>query len=356
MKLIHCADVHLDSPMESNLNTDRARERKLELRETFTRLVREAERVGAEAFLIAGDLFDSERVTKSTATYVLDLIRSTPAVRFFYLAGNHDKGSVLRSESELPENLYTFDDGWTSYSLGENVVLTGSERPNPDTLSLDSASINLLILHGQERGGKGKGQDAETIYFGKYKKRGIDYMALGHIHEYRTAQIDPRCVACYSGCLEGRGFDECGEKGYVLIEIENGKLSHTFVPFARRRLHELRCDISEAYTALEMERCVTQAIDGIDRGDMVKVILTGKVSPDAQKDTEHLRRVLSERFYFAKLKDESGILIRYEDYRNDISLKGEFVRRVMASNLKEPEKERVITCGLRVLAGEEVGL
>ena len=49
------------------------------------------------------------------------------------------------------------------------------------------------------------------------------------------------------------------------------------------------------------------------------------------------------------------LLIHPEEYANDISLKGEFVRRVTASNLKEAEKERVIACGFRALTGEEIG-
>ena len=74
------------------------------------------------------------------------------------------------------------------------------------------------------------------------------------------------------------------------------------------------------------------------------------------KDVEHLRQVLADRFYFAKIYDESRILIRPEDYLNDVSLKGEFVRRVLASDLSDTEKERVIACGFRALTGEEIGL
>ena len=69
-----------------------------------------------------------------------------------------------------------------------------------------------------------------------------------------------------------------------------------------------------------------------------------------------LLAVLSERFYFAKIKDETTLSIRPEDYRNDVSLKGEFVRRVMASGLRDEEKKRVLACGFRALSGEELGI
>ena len=44
------------------------------------------------------------------------------------------------------------------------------------------------------------------------------------------------------------------------------------------------------------------------------------------------------------------------DYAHDVSLKGAFVRRVLASDLPEEEKERAISLGLQALRGEEVVL
>ena len=78
MKLIHCADLHLDSPMESNLPAAKARERRNEILATFSDLIERADQNGASAVLIAGDLFDSDRTTRKTEQYVLDLIASHP--------------------------------------------------------------------------------------------------------------------------------------------------------------------------------------------------------------------------------------------------------------------------------------
>ena len=356
MKLIHCADLHLDSPMEANLSAEKARERKGELLSTFKKLVRLAADGGVEAILISGDLFDSDHITKRTQRYVLELIAAHPQLCFFYLSGNHDRGNALRNALDKPQNLYTFDNGWRSYAFGE-VVITGSESPDPDTLSLNADALNIVMMHGQERAGTGKrvaGED--VIHFGKLKGKGIDYLALGHLHDYRTASIDSRCIACYSGCLEGRGFDECGQKGYVLLEITGGRISHRFVPIARRTLHTVSCDISGFSSQLELENRVLAAVDAIPATDLVKVELIGSCPAETQKDVEHLTGVLAERFYFAKIADKSRLLLCPEDYANDVSLKGEFVRRVMASSLKDEEKERIIACGFRALMGEEVGL
>lgn len=353
MKLIHCADLHLDSPMEANLSAEKAKERKAEILATFSKMVRLAAEGGVAAILIAGDLFDSDHITKRTERYVLDLMASYPELAFFYLAGNHDKGNALRHAENKPENLYTFDDGWSSYRFGD-VTITGSERPDPDTLMLEEGDLNIVLMHGQERSGKAApGENA--IRFSHLKNKHIDYLALGHLHDYRTASLDARALACYSGCLEGRGFDECGQKGYVLLETAGKGITHTFVPMARRTLHTVSCDISGFATQVELEKRVTDAVAHIPSSDLVKVELVGSCPVEQMKDTGHLTSVLTDAFYFAKLNDKSRLLIDPESYRNDVSLKGEFVRRVMASNLKDEEKERVIACGFRALSGEEVG-
>lgn len=354
MKLIHCADLHLDSPLEANLPPEKVRQRRAELLGTFAKLVRLADEGGVSAILIAGDLFDSDHITKKTEKYVMDLIASHPNLYFFYLAGNHDRGNRFSNAEDKPQNLCTFGDGWQSYQFGE-VTITGSERPDPDTLNLKEDAVNIVMMHGQERAGRGAAGE-DVIRFAKLKNKNVDYLALGHLHDYRTATIDARCTACYSGCPEGRGFDECGQKGYVLLEIENGRVLHSFVPMSRRVLHSVECDVTGISSQLELEEHVLAAVEAIPTADLVKVVLAGQCPAEAEKDLAHLTDVLSERFYFAKIYDHTRLLIQPESYRNDVSLKGEFVRRVMASGLSEAEKERVIACGFRALMGEEVGL
>ena len=122
MKIIHCSDLHLDSAMGSNLSPEKAKMRNAELCATFARLVRFAVREQVEAVLIAGDLFDSERVSMRTADFVIEQIRGANSVTFFYIRGNHDESRDAFGEIELPENLITFDSEWKSYRCGDAVV------------------------------------------------------------------------------------------------------------------------------------------------------------------------------------------------------------------------------------------
>ena len=88
MKLIHCADLHLDSPLEANLPPEKVRGRRAELLNTFAKLVRLADEGGVSAILIAGDLFDEARISQRTAASVLDSIAEAREITFYYLPGN----------------------------------------------------------------------------------------------------------------------------------------------------------------------------------------------------------------------------------------------------------------------------
>ena len=61
-----------------------------------------------------------------------------------------------------------------------------------------------------------------------------------------------------------------------------------------------------------------------------------------------------EKFYFVKIKDESILEVTLKDVENDISLRGEFIRKVLSSTLKDEEKEQTILVGLKSLFGEDL--
>ena len=55
MKLIHCADIHLDSALATSLTRQEARRRNDELLETFIKMMDYAQREKVRAVLVAGD-------------------------------------------------------------------------------------------------------------------------------------------------------------------------------------------------------------------------------------------------------------------------------------------------------------
>lgn len=353
MTFLHCGDIHLDSGMERNLTAAQARERNAEICATFARMATYAAEQAVTAVIIAGDLFDAPRVTARIADFVLDTVRATPGVDFLYLRGNHDLFGF--EGQDLPENLKTFGPEWTYYRYG-NVTVAGMNLEREkweacyEELDLPEETVNIVTLHGQISTQPGE----ELIALPKLRNKNVDYLALGHIHSYRTGVLDDRGAWSYCGCLEGRGFDELGPKGFVLLHVEGNRVKQEFVPFARRILEEVQVDISGLTSVSRILAAAQDALRETDAGSLVKLTLTGSYTLETRKDLHFLQKMLEGRFYLLKVKDESRLQIEEETYARDISLKGEFIRLVMASDRSDEEKERIICYGIRALSGEEV--
>ena len=71
---------------------------------------------------------------------------------------------------------------------------------------------------------------------------------------------------------------------------------------------------------------------------MVEFILTGAADPSARIAKKYLYNLVESDFFFVKIKDETKLILDPKDYENDISLKGEFIRLVMASDAGEADK------------------
>ena len=351
MKIIHTADMHLGSPLNSKLTGAKVRERSRELTDTFRRTVDFATRVGAKAVIIAGDLFDSERVPSRIYDEVTRII-SGSGMSFFYLPGNHEGDSFAASGRELPRNLYTFGRDWTYYELGD-VVIGGRSFCTADTFKTYMAhptKKNIAVLHGELRD---RCASPDVIGLKDAEGVGVDYLALGHYHGYRCESIDRRASAVYSGSPEGRGFDECGEHGLVVIDTDADGVTHRFVPLAVRRLHIVCSDVSGLEGHSDIDLAAERALDGIGERDMVRLELIGRRRIGLNCDTDSLYRRFSHRFYYFEVKDSTRLEIRAEDFMADRSLTGEFIRCVMADKaLTQEERDRIITCGLYALSGE----
>ncbi|MCH5187951.1 MAG: DNA repair exonuclease [Oscillospiraceae bacterium] len=358
MKIIHCADLHLESRMTSNLSADKARERRSELLETFRRMVEYAAENGIRAVIIAGDMFDTKKATLSARNRVRAAIEGNPGLDFYYLRGNHDADNFLGHSEEIPKNLHLFGAEWTSYELPGGVTVTGAEPDGSEgiysSLRLDPSKVNIVVMHGQESDQSGP----DLVCLRELQNRGIDYLALGHVHFYKEDKLDSRGRYCYPGCLEGRGFDECGEHGFVLLNIdESGRVTSEFVAFARRRLYAPEIDITGCMTTDDIAGRIKLRLseEGCEPGSLIKLVLTGRVDVECEKNSELLMSRFKDNYYFVKIDDRSTLRVDYEAFMGDVSLKGEFIRAVRAAEgLSDEEKAEIIRCGIHALMGEEI--
>ena len=332
--------------------------RREETLKTFERICDYAVKNDIKVVLIAGDMFDTDRVTVKTRERVVRSIVNAGGVEFLYLSGNHDDKSFL-TEIELPENFKIFKKTWTSFRYG-NVNISGivTDKQNAevfyDGLSLNKDDFNIVALHGQIAGYKSK-NPAETISIPRLKDKNIDYLALGHIHEFVSGKIDDRGMYAYSGCPEGRGFDETGEKGFVVLDTDADKPYIEFVPFSSRNLYEFDYNVEGEESFFDTANKIAETLaEKYPETSLLKVVLSGGHGTDYIVDKDRLSELLSEKFFFAKTIDKTELKIKKEDYENDKSVLGEFVRAVMESDMENQAKSRVIMCGINALKGEEL--
>ena len=344
MKLIHCGDIHLESPLSTNFDHATALKRRNELLVSFIKMVKYAVDNGIKAILIAGDIFDAQDVSRETMAVVMACIMKNEAITFIYLPGNHEKDVLLRSFGTVPENLKVFTPENKMFIV-ENVVVAHADTPE-ELPQLYPGDMNIVMYHG----------DMDKVKIRSWAGKNINYMALGHYHSYSEGAIDERGTYCYSGCLEGRGFDECGPKGFVVLDFEGGILNRYFVAASERTIHEITIDVTGLNGIENIYGEIERRVADIPAKDMLKIVLTGSYLAGDSINVNFLQSRYSAEFFAVRI-DASGVRLDMpeKDYRLDKSLKGEFIRQVMgSSDLSEMQKQIVVDMGLHALAGENI--
>lgn len=371
VKIIHTADIHLDSPF-SLLDVQKAQMRKNELRETFSAIVKLAESEKADIMMIAGDLFDSGFVTKETTELLVSLFSSVPSCRFVIAPGNHDYiwGHSPYRKENFPKNVYIFDNEQIScFSFPEiNVDVYGyafasdsyTENPLEKKIQLQRSRINILVAHA-DVGGKSK---YAPITNSDIMKSGFDYIALGHIHAGGKVQTVGNTYYAYSGCPEGRSFDECGVKGVIVAEFSKNatQLSADFRSHrtCKRRYEKINVDITGVSSQDALFDCVKNAVENekFDSDVLLRVRLTGRISPETTLYPKKLTAASLGIFYL-EVEDAVVPLLNYDELKNDISVKGAFFRELLPLLQSENEDERrtaaaALRYGLAALDGNDV--
>ncbi len=355
MRIIHTADIHLDSKMESHLSKNLAQTRKLELISAFNRLCEYALEQQVYIILISGDLFDIKAPSIKTVKAIESIIRTNNDITFLYVPGNHDEFDFVQALDVVPKNLVVFGEQWKTVDFSD-VSISGivfndkTEKYMYDTLNLDPLKKNIVMLHGDVSNYEVKGK----INLQALKNKGIDYLALGHIHSYIKGEIDNRGIYVYSGCLEGRGFDECGKKGFVLINCLDDGLSHTFIKSSIRQIHELELDITDFKDYSDIVNETKKLVSNISKEDMISLTIKGEYDAYLFKPIDILENTLNDMFFFAKCKDESTLRINPTDFEGDLSLKGEFIRGVLDSLESDENKKDIIICGIKAITGGDI--
>jgi len=302
MRFLHVADVHLDTSFAGRSETVRNRLRSAS-REAFRRAVDLAVREDVHAFLIAGDLFDGDRLSFQTERFLLEQAErlGDHGITVVYATGNHDPGSpdsgprplrwptsVRVSADETPRRFLIHDHGGEAVGY---VTAVGHRGPRVTddlsrTLPMPSGALpEVALLHTQVHSSVGARDHhayapSEVTYLAH---AGYDYWALGHVHVRQEVCPDP--PIWYAGSLQGKTHADQGERGALLVDLSDR--ARPLVSF--RSLAPVRWDTLEVRhldgvaTLDELERHVQIAWESRRADDpgasgtewMVRVVLTG---------------------------------------------------------------------------------
>lgn len=330
MRFVHLADVHLDTSFAGRTEAVRRRLREAS-REAFRAAVDLAIREDAQAFLIAGDLFDSERLSFSTERFLLEQARrlGDHGITVVYATGNHDPGSPEAGPRPLPwpPNVRVVADGTpqriTIHAQDGTPVGSVTAVGHASSREREDLSRRLpppqgdlpevALLHTQVHASLGA--EAHHVYAPSeltfLTRAGYDYWALGHVHVRQVLSTDPPVV--YPGNPQGRTHADTGSRGVYLVDLSDRSApALSFRPLSSVRWETLRVDgLHEADSLDRLERRVAtvwrnaRADDPAPPGTewMVRAALTGPCPLWREVRKEEDLHVLSE-----ELREILGVL------------------------------------------------
>lgn len=273
-KLLHTADIHLDSPLRSlALRDDSLREQvQAATRTAFARLVDTALSEGVLALLIAGDLFDGRARSARTAAFLtaqLDRLRDA-GIRVFYIKGNHDAENPITGALDLPDNVHLFDARGGRVQLADDIWVHGvsfARAEAPDSLlprfpAPVPGAINIAMLHTSLSGAAGHDTYA-PCRLSDLTGMGFDYWALGHIHKRQVHARDPWVVM--PGIPQGRDMGEAGPKSASLLTLVDGRIDLSEVPTSVVDFTVSSLDISDVESDDALRRALRHHLHALSR-------------------------------------------------------------------------------------------
>ena len=242
IKILHSADWHLGSPL---LQKESLRQKLMSVPEQVAALCLQE---NCDLMLLSGDLFDGVPSADSIKAVLNTMARV--GVPVFISPGNHDfvaPGSPWLTES-WPENVHIFTHPAMELVdvKGLDCCVYGAGYTSMDCPGLlqdfsptHTEKYAVGVLHGDPT------QIASPycpVTAEQVAQSGLQYLALGHIHKGDSFRAG-NTLCAWPGCPMGRGYDETGEKGVLIVTIDKGADAR-FVPLNTPRFFDLEVDVN----------------------------------------------------------------------------------------------------------------
>lgn len=364
MKIIHAADLHIDSPLRGLDRYEGAPVERLRgaTRRALENLVALCIEERADVLLLAGDVFDGSWKDYSTGLFfVAQMARLREAnVPVVIVRGNHDAASSVVKALRLPANVHELssrkpethelrDAGIAVHgqSFSQRITTEDLAARYPDRVP---GLFNIGLLHTSIDGREGHEPYAPTS-IETMRAKGYDYWALGHVHAREIVSSDPYIV--YPGNLQGRHARETGAKGASVITVEGNvvqSVEHRALDVFRWELVTVDAGpASDAQEVVDLVRAGLAArateVDG--RVLAARVVIAGStrangaIRRDVERFISEVRAAatdgLGETAWLEKVVVRTRAMIDLERVREEASAVGHLARRL--ASMKEDPKE-----------------
>jgi len=235
LKFLHAADVHLDSPLKGLERYEGAPvdEIRSATRRALENLVELAIDQQVDFVLIAGDVYDGDWKDHNTGLFFVRQMTQLreAGIPVIMIRGNHDAESKMTKSLKLPDNVETLShrrpETARTRKLGElGVAIHGRSYAKPaelDNMVMEYPEavpglFNIGLLHTSLIGAE-RHEPYAPCTVSDLQSKGYDYWALGHIHKRESVSDNPHIV--FSGNIQGRHIGETGEKGCVIVNVDD---------------------------------------------------------------------------------------------------------------------------------------
>ena len=344
LKILHSADWHLDSPFAS-FSAEQREFLRSSQQSIPDRMASLCHGERCDMVLLAGDIFDGVP-TRETVLKLKQALAEC-AVPVFISPGNHDHcglGSVWQEEV-WPENVTVFTGGMESVSIPHlNCRVYGAGYQTMDCPPLlegfraeGRERYCIAVLHADP---VGVHSPYCPVTAGQIRESGLDYLALGHIHKGGSLICgDTLCL--WPGCPMGRGWDETGEKGAVVVTL--GQEPQTrFIPLGLPRFYDMEADAP---------RLLADMLPAQANSDFYRITLTGESGADMGEIQKNL-----SRFPNLILRDRR---MPETDLWSDVgedSLRGVYFRILQERSRTDPAAVLAAELSQKILSEREVVL
>jgi DNA repair exonuclease SbcCD nuclease subunit len=322
IQILHCADLHLDKVFSIRSMAKRER-RQQDLIDNLEIMVERAKTDRPDFFLIAGDTYDKVNPSNHSRNV---LARSacelkSAGVAMVIIGGNHDvpkfgrrtlaietlQSAGLATVFAQQENIIckTFSVDGQKVCIGGRSYDTKGEGKNPleNQKMSDIGRFNILILHASFLGrdvksvipeDEGKNPIRET----DVKRQGLDYLALGHYHNYFQKSIGETTVV-NPGSIEKMTFYEHeDEKSYVWAEIDEEGVEIERVKLPTRPMQLLETELDKK-TPSPTKKIIESLQEYSDPDKIVRLTVSGEISADQylNLDLRKAYNALSDKFF-----------------------------------------------------------